>query len=82
MKRLVSNGVLDSPWGLAIASAGFGAFTDDLLVGNFGSDPTAPDVGSINAFDPSNGNLTLNTERPVRSTQAVGRRHPRQRDAV
>ena len=57
MKRLVSNGVLDSPWGLAIAPAGFGAFTGDLLVGNFCSDPAAPGVGSINAFDPSNGNL-------------------------
>jgi uncharacterized protein (TIGR03118 family) len=55
MKRLVSNGVLDSPWGLAVAPAGFGAFAGDLLVGNFGSDPNAPDVGSINVFDPITG---------------------------
>jgi uncharacterized protein (TIGR03118 family) len=48
MTRLVSNGVLDSPWGLAIAPTGFGAFADDLLVGNFGD-------GQINAFDPGNG---------------------------
>jgi len=48
MKRLVSMGVLDSPWGLAIAPSGFGQVSGDLLAGNFGN-------GEINAFDPSNG---------------------------
>jgi uncharacterized protein (TIGR03118 family) len=48
-KRLVSNGQLDSPWGLTLAPAGFGPFGGDLLVGNFGD-------GTINAFNPSNGN--------------------------
>ena len=46
MKRLISNGVLDSPWGLDIAPAGFGPFANDLLVGNFGD-------GTINVFDPT-----------------------------
>jgi len=46
--RLVSNGDLNSPWGLAIAPAGFGEFTSDLLVGNFGD-------GLIHAFDPMTG---------------------------
>ncbi|HME23005.1 MAG TPA: TIGR03118 family protein [Acetobacteraceae bacterium] len=41
-------GVLNSPWGLAVAPAGFGNFGGDLLVGNFGD-------GTINAFDPSTG---------------------------
>jgi uncharacterized protein (TIGR03118 family) len=45
MKRLISNGVLNSPWGLDIAPAGFGPFANDLLVGNFGD-------GTINVFDP------------------------------
>src|SRR4029077_8838946 len=36
VKRLVSNGALNSPWGLAMAPAGFGPFGGDLLVGNFG----------------------------------------------
>jgi uncharacterized protein (TIGR03118 family) len=40
--------VLNSPWGLAIAPGNFGAFSNDLLVGNFGD-------GRINAFDPGNG---------------------------
>jgi uncharacterized protein (TIGR03118 family) len=48
VKRLISNGPLNSPWGLAVAPADFGPFSDDLLVGNFGD-------GLINAFDPSTG---------------------------
>ena len=47
-KRLISNGPLNSPWGLAVAPAGFGSFANDLLVGNFGD-------GKINAFDPNTG---------------------------
>jgi len=46
--RLITNGVLNSPWGLAIAPANFGPASNDLLVGNFGD-------GSINAFDPVTG---------------------------
>jgi uncharacterized protein (TIGR03118 family) len=48
IKRLVSRGQLNSPWGLALAPADFGAFSNDLLVGNFGN-------GHINAFDPNSG---------------------------
>ena len=47
-RRLISNGVLNSPWGLAIAPAFFGDFSNTLLVGNFGD-------GRINAFDISTG---------------------------
>ena len=47
MQRVASGGVLNSPWGLAIAPAGFGRFSNDLLVGNFGD-------GTINAFNPQN----------------------------
>lgn len=36
VKRLVSRGDLNSPWGLAVAPPGFGPFTGRLLVGNFG----------------------------------------------
>ena len=49
VKRLISGGPLNSPWGLAIAPAGFGSVGGDLLVGNFGD-------GTINAFD-LNGNF-------------------------
>jgi len=48
VKRLVSNGPLDAPWGIALAPPGFGDFGNDLLIGNFGN-------GEINAFNPSTG---------------------------
>jgi uncharacterized protein (TIGR03118 family) len=46
--RLFSRGALDSPWGLAIAPAGFGRFGRALLGSNFGN-------GRINAYDPVTG---------------------------
>ena len=53
--RFASNGVLNSPWGLALAPPGFGRFAGKLLVGDFGD-------GRINAFvfpggGPSDGTL-------------------------
>lgn len=44
IKRAVSGGNLNAPWGIALAPASFGAFGGDLLVGNFGD-------GTINAYD-------------------------------
>ncbi len=44
--RVASAGVLDAPWGLAIAPTSFGALAGSLLVGNFGD-------GRISAFDPT-----------------------------
>lgn len=48
VRRLISHGVLNAPWGLAIAPGNFGVFGGALLVGNFGD-------GRINAFDPYTG---------------------------
>jgi len=48
VRRLVTRGALDSPWGLALAPAGFGQFSGDLLVGNFGN-------GHINVYNPATG---------------------------
>ncbi len=48
IKRLISQGPLNSPWGLALAPGNFGDFSNDLLVGNFGD-------GMINVFNPSTG---------------------------
>lgn len=41
-------GALNAPWGVALAPADFGAFSGDLLIGNFGD-------GKINAYDPGTG---------------------------
>ena len=49
VKRLIPvGGKLNAPWGMAMAPANFGPFSNDLLVANFGD-------GKINAFDPTSG---------------------------
>jgi hypothetical protein len=48
--RLISNGALNAPWGVAIAPAAFGVFGGALLVGNFGEGSP-----SINAYNPTTG---------------------------
>ena len=50
LHRLISHGDLNSPWGLAIPPNGFGVFSHDLLVGNFGD-------GAIHVYDPNTGAL-------------------------
>jgi uncharacterized protein (TIGR03118 family) len=50
LRRLISGGILNSPWGLALAPLDFGAYSNALLVGNAGD-------GIINAFDLTTGNL-------------------------
>ena len=62
VRRLVTRGALDSPWGLAQAPAGFGQFSGDLLVGNFGN-------GHINVYSPATGahlgQLRKANDRPI-----------------
>jgi len=48
LRRLISGGALNAPWGLVLAPRHFGPFSGDLLVGNFGD-------GAINAYDPKTG---------------------------
>lgn len=48
VRRLVTRGALNAPWGLALAPASFGKFGNRLLVGNVGD-------GAINAYDIANG---------------------------
>lgn len=48
LRRLISHGRLNAPWGLALAPAGFGKVGGCLLVGNFGD-------GRIDAYDPVTG---------------------------
>jgi uncharacterized protein (TIGR03118 family) len=49
----VDNTRLSAPWGLALAPASFGAFSNKLLVGNFGSPGLSST--SVVAFDPASG---------------------------
>jgi uncharacterized protein (TIGR03118 family) len=48
IRRFASNGTLNAPWGIVQASATFGRFSNDILIGNFGD-------GTINAYDPATG---------------------------
>src|SRR5690349_11193375 len=48
IRRLITRGALNSPWGMALAPASFGQFGGDLLVGNFGD-------GHINVYNPTTG---------------------------
>jgi uncharacterized protein (TIGR03118 family) len=44
LKRIATGGPLSAPWGIVVAPASFGAFSNDLLIGNFGN-------GEILAYD-------------------------------
>jgi len=48
IRRFATQGTLNSPWGLTLAPANFGAFSIAVLVGNFGD-------GRINAFNAMSG---------------------------
>jgi len=48
VSRLIARGVLNSPWGVALAPKSFGEFGGALLIGNFGD-------GTINAYGPISG---------------------------
>ncbi len=48
--RFQNGPFMNAPWGLAVAPSNFGTFSNDVLVGNFGS-------GTIIAFDPSSGKV-------------------------
>jgi len=65
LHRVASQGPLDSPWGLAIAPSGFGMFSNDLLVGNFGD-------GRINAYDPHNFHFLGTLDDPSGNQVVIG----------
>jgi uncharacterized protein (TIGR03118 family) len=48
IRRFASRGPLNAPWGIVQATANFGSFSNDILIGNFGD-------GTVNAFDPVTG---------------------------
>jgi len=50
IKTFATGGTLNAPWGVVTASASFGEFSNDILVGNFGD-------GTINAFDSTGKSL-------------------------
>jgi uncharacterized protein (TIGR03118 family) len=57
IRRVISRGKLNAPWGMALAPAGFGRFSNRLLVGNFGD-------GRINAYDLATGEFVGRLKTP------------------
>ena len=57
LRHLAIGGPLNAPWGLVKAPSGFGQFSGDILVGNFGD-------GLIHAYDPATGMLEGNLKWP------------------
>ncbi|HEY4159175.1 MAG TPA: TIGR03118 family protein [Polyangiaceae bacterium] len=55
--HLLGQGVLNAPWGLAVAPAGFGDLGGNLLVGNFGD-------GKVHAYDLATGEMTGQLVKP------------------
>ena len=64
IRRIASRGQLNAPWGLALAPAEFGEFSNRLLVGNFGD-------GAILAFDLHSGNFVGQLRKPDRHTLKI-----------
>jgi uncharacterized protein (TIGR03118 family) len=63
LMRVASRDELNSPWGIAMAPAGFGKFSGDLLIGNFGD-------GRIHAFiPPTTPGGSFESHGPLHSTQ-------------
>jgi uncharacterized protein (TIGR03118 family) len=64
LKRAITGGNLNAPWGMALAPTGFGIYGGDLLVGNLGD-------GLINVYDPNTyaylGQITDATGAPILS---------------
>ncbi len=58
VRRVVTTGALDSPWGLAVAPASFGDLAGALLVGNFGD-------GKINAYSQTTGTFLSTLNNPA-----------------
>ena len=52
VRRLAARGLLNAPWGVALAPAGFGGTSDQIIVGNFGD-------GRILAFDPDGDHVHI-----------------------
>jgi uncharacterized protein (TIGR03118 family) len=67
IRRFASRGVLNAPWGVVRATDGFGFFSGDILIGNFGNNGVFG--GWINAFENHGiflGELRTPQEKPIK----------------
>ena len=66
IRRVASGGVLNAPWGIALAPEDFGKYSGHLLIGNFGD-------GKIHAFSPDKleGNGQYQLHGPLHSVDGA-----------
>ena len=64
LMQLAGKRNFNAPWGIALAPQGFGRFSNAVLVGNFGD-------GTINAFDPRDGNFKGQLQTPDGKTLVI-----------
>jgi uncharacterized protein (TIGR03118 family) len=64
LMQLAGKKNFNAPWGMALAPQGFGKFSNDVLVGNFGD-------GTINAFDPQDGHFDGQLKMPNGKTLVI-----------
>lgn len=57
LQRFAQHGQLNSPWGVVLAPAGFGALAGAVWIGNFGN-------GQINAYNPTTGEFIDKVRNP------------------
>ena len=78
IKRIASDGPLSAPWGIVVAPANFGSFSNDLLIGNFGD-------GEIDAYDATTDLFLAPLTEPTAnrwSTTIFGRSRPATRPGL
>ncbi len=64
IRRFASRGKLNAPWGVALAPANFGPFSDRVLIGNFGD-------GKIDAYDLATGEFRGQLHRSLDHVLAI-----------
>lgn len=65
VSRFASAGVLNAPWGIAVAPAGFGSYSGDVLIGNFGDGKINVFAANASSLARSVGPLTAGNGQPL-----------------
>jgi len=71
IRRFATGGTVLNPWGVVMAPANFGKFSNALLIGNFNHSMSGPNgFGWISAFDPVSGKFLGVLEQQLQSQSA------------
>ena len=76
IKRFAAGGTLLNPWGIVLAPADFGTFSNALLIGNFNLGNPSNGPGQISAFNASTGVALPRSDRGHDGGDTLDRRPP------